>query len=301
MADETKRDRMKENFSANKIPTEPHFHELIDEIALRSNGLEKLKDGPLQIATGENKHKVICMHQKLDSDAVWSLTLQSKEQKSGLSIEDKKGKSRLFIDEKTGNIGIGTDSMKNGQRLHVKGDVYVEGKLHVTDLHVTGDATRVKNKFTWDTAPAIVLPKDIDASIKKLNQALKKVTGLKNDFETIKTDFKLSLTGEIKKALDLDNLKMTLDSQARNLTNFTKKLSKLEATQKSQLNDLTDFTKKIDELKIQETALKEVKTELDGIKNNVISKDNIAKVLNDTLENKPDSMKNFINNIKTIR
>ncbi|MCI5117150.1 MAG: tail fiber domain-containing protein [Candidatus Electrothrix sp. LOE1_4_5] len=143
MADEKKRSLMKGNFSANKIPTEAHFHELIDEIVLRGNGLEKLKDGPLRIVT-ENTDEVLSLHRKFGDEIEkgWSLSLQNSEGgESGLSIDDNgatAAKRRMFIDA-TGNVVIGDGLTKEDQRLHVKGNLYVDGELRVTG-HAYKDA-----------------------------------------------------------------------------------------------------------------------------------------------------------------
>jgi hypothetical protein len=55
-------------------------------------------------------------------------------------------KNPLLIDEKTGNVGIGTDSIKEDQRLHVQGNLYVDG-----DLTLTGNASKGKGGSTWGT------------------------------------------------------------------------------------------------------------------------------------------------------
>ncbi|MDU9050632.1 MAG: tail fiber domain-containing protein [Candidatus Electrothrix sp. Rat3] len=142
MADEKeKRAILKENFSANKIPTEAHFHELIDEIALRSNGLEKLKDKPLQVAAGTTQHKVISLHEKLE-DKGWSLSLNNGDE-PGLNIEDKDGESRLFIDEE--------------KAVHIDGNLYVTGLAYSNNGDLLTSDRRLKDDTPLDDALGLLL------------------------------------------------------------------------------------------------------------------------------------------------
>jgi hypothetical protein len=143
-----KRTALKQYFKKNSIPTEGNFHDLIDNMLIKEDdGISKSADSALKI-TASKEGDVIELSRAANTSAVtsavWSLSLE-KNGKKGLSIGKNNDTSNcLFIDETTGDIGIGTDSIE--ERLHVQGNLYVDG-----DLTVTGHANKGKGGGTWGT------------------------------------------------------------------------------------------------------------------------------------------------------
>lgn len=134
----TNRATLKSYFKKKLIPTEGQFAELIDGmINQKEDGIVKLEGNPLAIETSgadANNRKVLDLYNSF-GDAVpeWSLALRQGG-KTGLSIADKGGTSRLFIDD-AGKVGVGTT--QPAARLHVTGDMKVDGELRTDGLVVT--------------------------------------------------------------------------------------------------------------------------------------------------------------------
>lgn len=154
--DINKRDRsvLKSYFVERALPTEENFAELIDGmINQREDGVVKQPGSPLSLqASGdENSYKKVLQlfEDFADADPAWTLTLRPRSVvsdpgsgKRGFSIGTPGGVSRLFIDHASGRVGVGT--VEPQARLHVAGEMRVDGKLGVHDetgaLRVSIDA-----------------------------------------------------------------------------------------------------------------------------------------------------------------
>lgn len=139
-----KRDRaaLKSYFKTNAVPTQGNFEDFIDgTLNLREDGIAKPSGSALAIeaagAAGSQKNVLQLYEAFADTDPAWVLSLRpinaSSVQKQGLSISDKVGGvSRFFIDRTSGNVGVGT--IEPAARLHVAGDLRVDGALQVGSI-----------------------------------------------------------------------------------------------------------------------------------------------------------------------
>jgi hypothetical protein len=135
---------LKAYFVTNAIPTQGQFGDLIDGVLnLKDDGIARPEGGsPLGIAaSGEDlgERRVLQFFDKFtDGKSEWSLSLRprvnpntSSARRSGLAVADVDSKTRLFLDSATGNVGVGT--VEPAARLHVAGDLRVDGDLRMGD------------------------------------------------------------------------------------------------------------------------------------------------------------------------
>ena len=130
---------LKDLFRNGEIPTEYHFHSLIDStINKHDDGFLKSEDDGIVISASKDAHRFISFFKNIDDlDSFFlverddqqpeSLTFRSQQNSSEQQIEDEKGDDHTFFFHTTGSLGLGKRSDKR-YRLDVKGFAGYEGR-----------------------------------------------------------------------------------------------------------------------------------------------------------------------------
>jgi hypothetical protein len=135
------RSQLKSYFVTNAVPTDRQYSDLIDgALNQKDDGITKTPGNPLGIKPGEGTtggSKVLELYETFADVSEWTLSIRRQvdennvTQRRGLAIGGVDGMKRLFIDRETGNVGVGT--IEPAARLHVAGDLQVDGALKMGD------------------------------------------------------------------------------------------------------------------------------------------------------------------------
>lgn len=138
------RSELKSYFITNAIPTESNFADFIDGMLnQKEDGIARPPGSPLCIeAAGDDasRKQVLQLYESFGAAAPeWVLSLRPRSNQNeatsarrGLAVSAADGVSRLFIERDSGKVGIGT--IEPAARLHVAGDLRVDGALKVGSI-----------------------------------------------------------------------------------------------------------------------------------------------------------------------
>ncbi|PLX12348.1 MAG: adhesin [Marinilabiliales bacterium] len=124
----TNRAKLKNYFLKGSIPTEEHFHDLIDSsVNQADDGIVKDQGEALKIrAEGSNEEMLNFFRNMEDKYPTWKISNRSADGKIGLNIANGDNESVLFLEEQ-GNVGVGTTSPEH--RLDVEGTIAMKARI----------------------------------------------------------------------------------------------------------------------------------------------------------------------------
>jgi len=129
-------------FVTNAVPTESDFRDLVDGMLNRQDdGIDRPENQPLRIeAFGGATSPLLDLYESFgDASPEWTLSLRPRitdgdaaTERRGLAITDANNQHGLFLERGTARVGVGT--LDPSAKLHVGGDMRVDGPLNASEL-----------------------------------------------------------------------------------------------------------------------------------------------------------------------